>query len=193
MKAITVIVLSCILFSACLKKDNSNGKKPEERQKILFQETFGQEVQKPDTSYLFDIDSFKYINEFPRTITGIKEMYPDEPFEESVFEITGSEITGKWEGPPGKYMYILRSADIRFDFFGDTDEEANLYAVDIFNSNYQCKSIQVIGMSTEELERVSGRKLNSDKNIAIYTKLYDGLIIKTKDGFVQSYSIIAPF
>ena len=187
MKPITIIIFGCILFSACLKKDNPNGEKPEEKQEILFQETLGQEAQKPDASYVFSIDSFKYIDEFPRTITGIKTMYPDEPFEEKMFE-----ITERFDGPPGKYMYSLRSPDIRFDFYGDTDEEASLYAVDIFNLNYQCKSMHVIGMPVEVLERVSGLRLNLDKNIAIYTELHDGLIIKTKDGFVQSYSIIAP-
>jgi len=183
MKTIAVLLLVSFLFSSCSKRDYSNT----EKQEVLSQEISGQETRIPDASYVFDITSFKYIDEFPRTITGIKAMYLDESFEEKVLE-----ITGKFDGPAGKYMYLLRTPDIRFDFFGDTAEEAILCSVDIFNSNYQCESMQVIGMPAEELERVSGLKLNLDKNIAIYNELHNGLIITTKGGFVQSYSIYAP-
>ena len=50
--------------------------------------------------------------------------------------------------------------------------------------------MQVIGMTAEELVNLSGKKLDLDRKIEIYTELY-GLIIRTKDGTVQSYSIVA--
>ena len=189
MKTIAILLVSCLLFSSCLKKENLNEKRTEEeKQEVLSQETLGQEVQKIETSsYVFDIDSFKYLDEFPRTINGIKEMYPNESFEEKVSKRLGKSIH------IGEYAYSLNSPNIQFGFWGDTTEEAILFTVEIFNSDYQCENMQVIGMSAEELEFVSNRKLNLDKNIIIYTESHDGLIIMTKNGIVINYLIVGMY
>ena len=142
----------------------------------------GQETQKQYTSFVFDIDSFGFLDEFPRSIAGIKAMYPDEGFEETTFVNTG-------KGPLGKYAYTLRTSNIYFIFWGDTAEEAGLNVVEIFDSKYQCKTMQIIGMPVSELESLSGQKINRDKRIIIYTDLY-GLSISTDGNIVQSYVII---
>ena len=184
MKALTVFLLICSLFASCSKKDYSNERnQADENQETLTQEAGILEAEVSNTSYVFDIDSFRYLEEFPKTIEDIKGMYPEELFEESIFENTG-------KGPMGDYAYTLRSPNIWFSFWGNTVEEANLLVVEIFSKEYQCKSIQVIGMSVEELERISGKKLTPEKNVRIYTELYI-LVIETGDGIVQSYKILA--
>ena len=183
MKTIAVLLLSCLLIASCLKKNNSNAESKKEGQEALFHETLEQETQKPDDSYVFDIDSFMYLEEFPKTIAGIKAMYPDEPFEEKTSK-------NDLKGFNGSYWYLFSSPNIRFSFLGDTMEGADLCIVVITNKNYQCKNVQVIDMAAEELERVSGKKLTLDKTIAIYSKSDDGLIIKTEDGIVRSYTIL---
>jgi len=172
LKAVTILLIVTMLVS-CSKKVYSDKNQPDAP---------SQETQNTDTSFVFDIDSFGFLDEFPRSIAGIKAMYPDEGFEEKTFVNTG-------KGPLGDYAYTLRTSNIYFDFWGDTIEEANLLAVEIFNPKYQCKTIQVIGMPAEKLESLTGKKLTLDKTIVIYTELY-GLIISTKDGIVQSYLII---
>jgi hypothetical protein len=187
MKTIAVLLLSCFLLFSCSKKDNSNrGTQGEEKLEALSQEKVIQEIQIPDVSYVFDIDSFKFLNEFPRTIAGIKAMYPDEVFEERTVESKG----GGKSMHLGNYAYFLKSPNIQLGYWGDTIEDAILFELDIFTPEYQCETMQVIGMGAEELERVSGKKLTLDKTIAIYTELHEGLIISTKEGIVQSYTIL---
>ena len=136
------------------------------------------------TSDIFDIDSFGFLEEFPFSILEIKAMYPDENFEERTYESDGRGV------PLGNYAYTLRSDNIRFSFWGNTIEDAALKVVEIFNPQYQCNTMQVIGITAEELENLSGKKLDLDKKIVIFTKLYS-LTIQTKDGTVQSYTIVA--
>jgi len=184
---IIAMLLSCFMFISCSKKNNLNGvKQAEEKQVFLSQNVPDQEEQKTslyDEKYIFDIDSFKYLDEFPRSITGIKEMYPDENFEE---RITESNMKGL---PIGKYIYSLDSTNIQFGFWGDTVEEAKLDVVHIYNQKYQCKAMQVIGMSVSKLESVSGKKLTPEKDICIYTEEYI-LVIETQNDIVSSYAII---
>ena len=175
MKTIAIVLLAFALFSSCSKKNYSR----EEKQETLNHE----ESPTPEALYVFDIDSFKYLDEFPRSIAGIKALYPDEDFKERV-----SENTGK--GPLGEYIYSLTSSNIQFIFWGDSIDEANLLVVEIFNAEYQCRTIKVIGMSAEELEHLSGKKLTRDKTIVISTELYV-LTFETKEGVVQNYFIIA--
>jgi len=182
MKSFIFLFLCSFLLASCLeKKDSKEGEQEEERQDIPNQEMLAQEAQKPDVSYVFDIDSFKYLDEFPRTIAGIKTIYPDEPFEERAFE---TNVKGM-----GDYAYSVRSPNIWFGFWGDTIEAADLKTVEIFNPDYQCKSMQVIGMAVNDLEKISDEKLKPDGNIKIYTERYF-LSIRTKDGIVQNYLIM---
>jgi hypothetical protein len=183
MKTIAVILLFCSLFCSCSKRDYSNAEKQEEeKQEVLTQETPGQETQSPDVSYVFDIDSFLFLDEFPKTITDIKVLFPDEHFEEKTFE---NDVKGLL----GEYVYSLYSANIRFGFWGDTTEEAVLLTSEIFNPKYQCKSMQIIGMPVKELESLSGNKLDPDKKINISNDLYV-LSIKTDGNTVKSYTIL---
>jgi len=183
MKIIVVILISCLLFVSCQKKDSLNEENQvEEKQKLLSQEPIVHE-KKSDNSYVFDIDLFKYLDEFPRKIAGIKEMYSNEPFEEQIFD-------NDLKGFLGLYWYTLSSPNIRFSFLGDTIEDAKLRIVVITNSNFQCETMQVIGMPVEELERVSGKKLTLDKTIRVSTALFI-LVIETKEDIVSSYRILA--
>jgi len=174
-------IIAAVVFTTCRNPKDSlkEEKQLEEQQKI-----FLQEAQKFDISYVFDIDLFMYLDEFPRTIVGIKEMYQNESFEEKVYERIGKT------GPPGNFVYSLDSPNIQFGFWGNSHEEAILYAVDIFNPSYQCKSVQVLGMTVEELENVTGQKLARDGILRVSTDSYT-LSIKTKDGIVNTYTIIA--
>ena len=184
MKTFAILLMSCLLFVSCSKKDSLNEEKHGEGgQEVFGQEMLAQEVEKSKVFYLFDIESFKFIDEFPSTIDGIKALYPSENFEEDTIEHSV-------KGYLGKYAYTLKSPNIRFSFIGDTMEEAYLQIVVILNAEYQCKVMQIIGMSTEELENVSSKKLTRDKTIAIYSEKDDGLIIETQDGIVQSYTIL---
>ena len=183
MKTMTILLLGCFLFVSCSKKEYSIEVKQEaEGRETLIQETAIQEMQKSDISYVFDIDSFKYLDEFPRTIAGIKEMYPDEAFEEKTSE-------NDLKGFLGSYWYGLSSPNVRFSFLGNTVEDANLRIAIITSTDYQCETMQIIGMSAEELENVSGVKLTLDKTIRVSTELYI-LVIETKDGIVTSYRIL---
>jgi hypothetical protein len=183
MKAIIVLLLSCFLFSACSKKDYSNTEKhEEEKQEVVSQETIDKEAQNPDISYVFDIDSFLFLDEFPKAVADIKALFPDEHFEEKTFE---NDVKGLF----GEYVYSLYTANIRFGFWGDTIEEAVLLTSEIFNSEYQCKSMQIIGMPVKDLENVSGNKIDRDKKINISNGLYV-LSIKTDGNTVKSYTIL---
>jgi hypothetical protein len=173
MKTIVVLLISCFLLSFCSKRDNSN----EEKQEVLSHEILDQKTKKPDISYVFDIESFRSLEEFPKTIEGIKTMYPNEPFEEEISE-------NKLKGFVGAYWYLLKSSNIEFYFLGDSIDVAMLNIVIIFQPDYQCKTMQIIGMSAKELENVSGEKLTRDGAISIYTELYV-LYIETQDGIVK--------
>jgi len=172
-------VIAAVVFTTCRNpKDSLNEEKQlEEQQKI-----FLQEVQKFDISYVFEIDSFKYLEEFPRTIAGIKALYYDESFIEKTSK-------NDLKGFLGSYWYTLSSPNVIFSFLGDTMEDANLLIATITHLNYQCKTMQVIGMSVEQLEHVSGKRLTQDKTIRISTELYI-LIIETNNGIVSSYTIL---
>jgi len=183
MKTITVLILACFLFSSCLKKDYSNTEKQEEeKQEVLSQETLDQETRSPDTSYVFDIESFRFLDEFPWPISEVRAMYPDENFEEKT---STSEIKGLL----GENWYSLESQDITFDYLGENIEEAILYIVEIFTPKYQCDTMQIIGMPVEYLESLSGNKLNRDKKVNISTDLYV-LSITTDGNTVKSYTIL---
>jgi hypothetical protein len=183
MKAIVVLLLFCSLFSFCSKKDYSNTEKQEEeKQEVLGQETIDQETLIPETSYVFDIEAFRFLEDFPLSISEIKDMYPDENFEE---KISTSEIKGLSD----KNWYSLESQDIIFDCMGKTIDEAILYAVEIFTPKHQCNTMQIIGMPVNELENISGYKLDSDKRINISNSLYV-LSIKTDGNTVKSYVIL---
>jgi hypothetical protein len=183
MKAIIVLLLSFFLFFSCLRKDHlSNEKQEEEKQEVVSQEIIGQEMQGPDAFYVFDIDSFKFLDEFPRAIEDIKTFFPNEYFEEKTFE---NDIKGLM----GNYVYSLYSANIRFGFWGDTTEEAILLTAEILTSKYQCNPMQIIGMPVKDLESLSGKKLNRDKKIIISTDLYV-LSITTDGNTVKTYTIL---
>ena len=183
MKTIAVMVLSCILFSACQKKYYSDdGKQEEDYIELPGQEILDQKTQIPDAIYVFDIDSFLFLDEFPKTIADIMVLFPDEHFEEKTFE---NDVKGLM----GEYVYSLYSANIRFGFWGDTIDEAVLLTSEIFNQEYQCKSMQIIGMSVKDLENVSGKKIDPDKKINISNGLYV-LSIKTDGNTVKSYTIL---
>jgi hypothetical protein len=175
LKTLTILLLIALLLS-CSKKVY------QERTDDIQPDPSGQEIQNIETTFVFDIDSFKFLDEFPKTIAEIKTMYPDEDFEESI-------SANSWKHPVGDNFYMLKSSNINFVFLGDTIEEAILCIVEIYNTKYQCKSMQVIGMPIEELENASGEKLTRDKTVVIFTPLY-GLTISTKDGVVQNYLII---
>ena len=179
MKTIAVLLMSCFLLSFCSKRNNSN----EEKQEVISNEILNQDTQKPDISYIFDIESFRYLDEFPKTIEGIKAMYPNEPFEEKVSE-------NKLKGFVGAYWYLLKSPNIEFRFLGDSIDDAVLNIVLIYQLDYQCKTMQIIGMNAKDLEDVSGRKLTRDGAISISTELYI-LYIETQDGIVKDYKILA--
>jgi len=184
MKTNTVLLLFCFLFCSCLKKDYSNTERQkEEKQEVLSQEILDKEIQNPDASYVFDIESFRFIDEFPRTVVDVKTMYPYEPFEERTTKNT-------FKGYLGDYSYSLKSSNIQFIFWGDSIDDAELCIVEITHQDYQCKTMQVIGMAAEELERVSGKKLTRDKSIIISTDLYV-LSIDTQNGIVRNYAIVA--
>jgi hypothetical protein len=184
MKTIAISLIYCLLLVSCLKKVVSiEVNQVKERQGILSKEILTLETQKPDTSYVFNIESFMYLDEFPKTSAGVKEQYFDEIFEEKTQE--------SWvmSTPSGKYVFSLNSPNIQFGFWGDTLEDAILRTVEILNSQYQCEAIQIIGMPIEELERVSNKKLTNN-NIVIINEFEIGLIIRTKDGIVKNYLII---
>ena len=178
MKKAVFLLLFCFSLASCSRKNYIKA----EEQETLVKEEIILEEKTPSVSYVFDIDSFKFLDEYPKTIAGIKALYPNELFEE---RIAGNEV----KGIVGKYVYSLDSLNIQFGFWGDTPEEADLKTVEILNPDYQCKSIQVIGMTVEEIERISGEKLKPDKNIKIYTDL-NFLSIRTKNGIVQNYIIM---
>ena len=191
-----IMLLIFFLFASCSPKDDLAKNQPDlsyqeeqglsyqEKQDTSYQEEQGTSYQeKQASSYIFDIDSFGFLEEFPSSILEIKAMYPDEDFEERTFESNGRGV------PLGDYAYTLRSDNIHFSFWGDTIEDATLQVVEIFNPQYQCKPMQVIGMPSEELVNLSGKKLDGDRKIAIFTELY-GLTIQTKNGIVQSYLVI---
>jgi hypothetical protein len=157
-------------------------KQKEKNQKELSKELLDNEMKSPDASYTFDIDSFKFLDEFPRTIEGIKTIFPNEFFEEKTFE---NDVKGLM----GEYVYSLYSANIHFGFWGDTTEDAVLLTVEIFTSKYQCSTMQIIGMPVEDLENLSGKRINPDKKIIIATDLYV-LSIKTDGNTVKSYTIL---
>ena len=180
MKTIVILLLSCFMFTFCQKKNNLDEARQDEEKQIS-QNAISQEEQKANFTYVFDIDSFKFLEEFPGTIEGIKAMYPDEPFEVDI-----SENDDRFSG---SYFYGFKSSNITFYFNGNTMEDAKLYEVDIFNPEYQCKSIQVIGMNVSELESVSGEKLKPENNIRIYSEKYI-LVIETQDNIVSNYWIL---
>jgi len=183
MKTIAVLLLFCFLFCSCSKKDYPNTEKQkEEKHEVLSQEILDQETQSPDVSYVFDIDSFTFLDEFPKTIADIKALFPDENFEEKTFE---NDVKGLL----GEYVYSLFSTNIRFGFWGDTTEEAVLLTSEIFTPKYQCNTMQIIGMPVKDLENVSGYKIDLDKKVNISNGLYV-LSIKTDGNTVKSYVIL---
>jgi len=184
MKTITVLLLCCFLFfSYCSKKDYSiDEKQKEEKRDVISQELLDQETQKLDVFYIFDIESFRFLDEFPWTISEIKTAYPEESFKE---ETTTSEIKGIFE----ENWYSLESQNIAFSYLGENIDEAVLYIVEIFTPKYQCDSMQIIGMPVKDLESVSGKKLDRDKKINISTDLY-ALSITTDGNTVKTYTIL---
>jgi len=183
MKAITVLLLCCFLFFSCLKKDYSNTEKQEEvKQEAFSQEIIDQGTQNPDASCVFDIESFRFLEEFPRTMEEIKTFFPNENFEEKTFE---NDV----KGLEGNNVYSLLSENIRFGLWGDTTEDAVVLTVEIFTPKYQCATMQIIGMPVKDLESLSGNKLNLDKKIIISTDLYV-LSITTDGSIVKSYTIL---
>jgi len=187
MKTITVLILCCFLFSSCSKKDNSSLEKQRgESQEVPSQEMLDQKTQSQDTSYLsdyvFDIVSFRFLDEFPLSISEIIAMYPDEIFEEKT---SISEIKGLF----GENWYSLESQDITFDYLGESIDEAIIYIVEIFTPKYQCDTMQIIGMSVKDLENLSGYKIDPDKKINISNGLYV-LSITTDGNIVKSYTIL---
>ena len=183
MKTITVLLLACFLFYSCSKKDNANSERQEEeKQEVTSQEILDKETQSQDSSYVFDIEAFRFLEEFPLSISGIKAMYPNENFEEKA---STSEIKGLSE----ENWYSLESQNITFDCLGDNIDEAILYVVEVFTPEYQCSSMQIIGMPVKALEDTSGNKLNRDKKINISNGLYV-LSITTDGSNVKSYMIL---
>jgi len=183
MKTIIVLLLCCFLFSSCSKRDYSNSEKQEEeKQEVLSQEILDQDTQIPTAYYVFDIESFRFLEEFPLSISDIKATYPDENFEEKA---STSEIKGLSE----KNWYSLESQNIIFDCMGKTIDDAILYVVEIFTPKYQCDTMQIIGMPVKNLESISGHKIDPDKKINISNGLYV-LSITTDGNNVKSYLIL---
>jgi predicted small secreted protein len=183
MKIITVLLLCCFLFNSCLKKEHSSvGQQKEKKQDVLSHGILEQEIQKPDASYVFDIESFRFLDEFPWPISEIKKMYPDEAFEEKT---STSGIKGLFD----ENWYSLESQNITFDYLGETIDEAILYVVEIFTPKYQCNTMQIIGMPVKDLESLSGKKLDRDKKINISNDLYV-LSITTDGKTVKAYTIL---
>jgi len=185
MKIISILILSCFLYSSCIKREHFNEVETvEEKNNLFSQEIVTQENDNGEASYIFDIKSFKFLNEFPQTITSIKELYVNENFQE-----INSENDVKGLIDMGKYVYSLISPNIRFVLLGNSIDETKLLTVEIFNRDFQCRSMQVIGMTTDELIRISGEELTIDGIIRISTEFYV-LSIKIKEDIVQSYVII---
>jgi hypothetical protein len=177
MKTITVLLFCFLLFS-CLKKDNSSLGK----QKVISHEMLDQEIQGQDVAYVFDIELFRFLDEYPWSFFEVGVMYPDENFEEKT---STSEIKGLF----GDNWYSVESENITFNFLGETIDEAILYVVEILTPEYQCDTMQIIGMPVKDLESLSGKKLNPDKKIIISTDLYV-LSISTDGNTVKSYTIL---
>jgi hypothetical protein len=115
-------------------------------------------------TYVFNLDSFLYIEEFPKTIDGVKEEYKDEVFEESSFEMGGHSL--------GDYKYVLASKNIEFTFYGNTKEDAKLQIVEIYTPLYQCPNIQIIGMTSTGIKELIGNSIKYNKegnNLRIVT------------------------
>jgi hypothetical protein len=188
MKNFAILFICCFLLSYCSKKDNNN----EEKKEVLNQEPILQtqeievsytpeESEVSRTVYVFDIESFRFLDEFPWSILEIKAMYPDEDFEEktSTNEVKG--LFGDW--------FSLESQNISFSYLGENIDEAILYIVEIFTPKYQCNTMQIIGMPVKDLENLSGKEINLDKKIFITTDLYV-LSIETDGDIVKSYTIL---
>jgi len=145
-----------------------------------------QKTQSKETAYVsdcvFDIESFRFLDEFPWSITDIRAMYPDESFEEKT---STSGIKGLF----GENWYSLESQDITFDYLGKSIDEAILYVVEIFTPKYQCDTMQIIGMPVKDLEIISGHKPDPDKKINISNGLYV-LSIATDGNTVKSYTVL---
>jgi hypothetical protein len=125
------------------------------------------------------------LEECPQTITGIKELYPNEQFEVKEYP---SDMG------LGKFAYILKSENIDFLFWGDTIDEASLRIIHINNNAYQNSNIQMIGMPASEAKELIGRAGKysvQDGNINVETDnfLYS-LIFIVKDEQIVSYTIL---
>jgi hypothetical protein len=141
-----------------------------------------------DDEIVFDIDDFGFLSEFPATISGIKEKYPDEYFEFSTTK-NGFDPTIAW----GEYIYLLSSPDnIIFTLYGNSEEEARVYIARVLNPNYQCEKLQIIGASAEKIENISGKELDQDKCILISIEGYV-LVIVTESGVVINYAVVAEY
>jgi hypothetical protein len=190
MKNFAILFMCCFLLSYCSKKDINN----EEKKEVLNQEPILQETQEIEfsytpeesevsrTVYVFDIASFRFLDEFPWSILEIKAMYPNENFEEKT---SSSNVKGLF----GENWFSLESKNISFSYLGENIDESILYIVEIFTPEYQCSTMQIIGMPVKDLESLSGKKINMDKNIFITTDLYV-LSIETDGDIVKSYTIL---
>ncbi|GHV53932.1 hypothetical protein AGMMS49579_13600 [Spirochaetia bacterium] len=139
--------------------------------------------------YVFDIDSFTYFDEFPETISGVKEKYKDVVFQEEMEETSS---TGHIRSL-GDYRFDLTSEDITFIFYGDTMEDMELYHIEIFSPSYQCPGIQIIGMSStraKDLIKTTTKFDIADGNLMIISKnwLYN-IVVNIKNDIVINYSI----
>jgi hypothetical protein len=131
--------------------------------------------------YVFNIDSFGFLKEFPQTIDEVKEKYHDIVFEEVMQE---SSMKGL-----AKFVFSLNSPYIEFNFWGDTRETAKLRVVQIWDAQFQCETVQIIGASTAGLAKLTGKTVDRDGNISIVNDWYI-LRIKTENEIVVSYTIL---
>jgi len=183
MKMTLILLFGLLFLSSCQKSEDIGVISKDKITQIApNQETFAKEPSKSELSYVFDIDNFKYLDEFPRTISGIKTMYPKEQFVEGIFDNNSREFDGS-------YWYEFKSTNIKFTFSGDTTETANLMFVTISNPDYQCKTMQIIGIPIEKMEDLSNKRLTVDKTIKISTE-QSILIIEAKNGIVDNYTIL---
>ncbi|GMO62835.1 MAG: hypothetical protein Ta2A_09700 [Treponemataceae bacterium] len=165
--SVLCIVLFMAISASCTKKESATNSQIE-------------------PVYVFDIESFTYFDEFPATIDEIKKRYPDELFKEDIEESTGPM------GHFGKYAYDFVSPNIRFIFWGNSEDEAELHVVKVLTALYQNPSIQVIGMTKEELIEVMGviKYRIPDNDVIINSDDESYLAIRMTNGIVSSYDII---
>jgi hypothetical protein len=84
-KIVTVMVFSLVFVINCVKTQQVSEDVSDQKKET---NSFVPTEQEISANYIFDIDTFGYLEEYPQTIAGIKELYPDEQFDEKEYPST---------------------------------------------------------------------------------------------------------